>query len=138
MTIYKVVTMLVGLAFAFMGYKLFVHGIFEQAGELSTKWENRGLVLRKATPGTFFVLFGTVIICVSLMRGFVLEHGKDFVTDLVNSEKLNIDSTQIIDSTQKDVRVLCTRCSGRGGSHDSPSGTDVSCSRCGGTGYQIR
>ena len=44
LTIYKVVTMLTGLAFAFMGYRLFVHGIFEQAGELRTNWDDRGLV----------------------------------------------------------------------------------------------
>lgn len=72
LTIYKVVTILAGLALAFMGYKLFVHGIFTEAGELSTKWENRSLVLKKAAPGTFFALLGTVIVCVSLWRGLTL------------------------------------------------------------------
>jgi len=77
LTIYKVVTILAGLAFAFMGYKLFVHGIFTEAGELSTNWENKSLVLKKAAPGTFFALFGTVIVCVSLWRGLTLEPSQE-------------------------------------------------------------
>jgi hypothetical protein len=75
LTIYKVVTILAGLAFAFMGYKLFIHGIFMGAGELHTNWENRSLVLRKAAPGTFFALFGTLVLCVSLWRGLNFEPG---------------------------------------------------------------
>lgn len=73
LTIYKVVTILAGLAFAFMGYKLFIHGIFTEAGELHTNWENRNLILRKAAPGTFFALFGTLIVCTSLWRGLTFE-----------------------------------------------------------------
>lgn len=73
LTIYKIVTIFAGLAFAFMGYKLFVHGIFAEAGELRTNWENKSLILKKAAPGTFFALFGTVILCVSLWRGLTLE-----------------------------------------------------------------
>ena len=69
LTIYKVVTVLTGLGFAFLGYRLFIHGIFTEAGELRTNWDNRGLVLRKAAPGTFFALFGVIIVCVSLWRG---------------------------------------------------------------------
>lgn len=77
LTIYKVVTIFAGLAFAFMGYKLFIHGIFKDAGELRTNWENRKLVLRKAAPGTFFALFGTLIVCTSLWRGLALESSQE-------------------------------------------------------------
>jgi len=77
LTLYKVVAILAGLAFTFMGYKLFIHGIFTEAGELQTNWENRSLVLKKAAPGTFFALFGTVIVCVSLWRGLTLEPSKE-------------------------------------------------------------
>lgn len=77
LTIYKVVTIFAGLAFAFMGYKLFIHGIFRQAGEFQTNWENRKLVLKKAAPGTFFALFGTLIVCISLWRGLTFEPSQD-------------------------------------------------------------
>lgn len=77
LTIYKVVTIFAGLAFAFMGYKLFIHGIFKDAGELRTNWDNRKLVLRKAAPGTFFALFGTLIVCTSLWRGLTFEPSQE-------------------------------------------------------------
>ena len=73
LTLYKVITILAGLAFAFMGYKLFINGIFTEAGELSTNWEDKHLVLKKAAPGTFFAVLGTLIVCVSLWRGLTLE-----------------------------------------------------------------
>jgi hypothetical protein len=76
LTIYKGITLLTGLALAFMGYKLFVHGIFTDSGELRTNWEDKKLVLRKAAPGTFFALFGTIIVCVSLWRGLSFEPSK--------------------------------------------------------------
>ena len=69
LTIYKLATIFTGLAFAFMGYRLFLHGIFSEAGEMRTNWENRSLVLRKAAPGTFFAVLGAVIVSVSLLRG---------------------------------------------------------------------
>jgi len=69
LTIDKAVTILAGLAFAFMGYRLFVHGIFGEAGASNPSWENRSLVLKKAAPGTFFALIGTIIVCISLWRG---------------------------------------------------------------------
>jgi hypothetical protein len=76
LTIYKVATLLVGLAFTFMGYKLFIRGIFTEAGELRANWENRSLMMKRAAPGTFFALFGTVIVCVSLWRGLSFSNGE--------------------------------------------------------------
>ena len=73
LTMYKIVTIFAGLAFAFMGYRLFISGIFAEAGELRTNWDNRSLVLRKAAPGTFFAMLGAVITCVSLWRGLSFE-----------------------------------------------------------------
>jgi len=73
LTIYKLATIFTGLAFAFMGYRLFISGIFAEAGELRTNWDNKSLVLRKAAPGTFFALLGAIITCISLWRGLNLE-----------------------------------------------------------------
>lgn len=77
LTVYKVATLVIGLAFAFMGYRLFLRGIITEAGEVQTNWENRSLVLKKAAPGTFFALFGTAIVCVSLWRGYFFSDGKE-------------------------------------------------------------
>lgn len=73
LTIYKVVTILSGSFFAYMGYKLFIHGIFQDAGELKTNFKNMSLVLKKAAPGTFFVVLGSIIVCTSLWKGLNYE-----------------------------------------------------------------
>lgn len=73
LTLYKVVTIFAGLTFAYMGYRLFISGIFSDAGELRTNWENKHLVLRKAAPGTFFAVLGAIVTCVSLWRGLNFE-----------------------------------------------------------------
>ena len=74
---YRIVSLIVGLGFAYMGYKLFIHGVFDKAGELQAAWGEKKLLLKQAAPGTFFSLFGTVIIVVALWKGlsFGLENG---------------------------------------------------------------
>lgn len=65
----KVIQVLVGLAFAYFGYRLFRHGVYEKAGDLRAAWGERYLVLKQAAPGTFFALFGAAVIAVSIWRG---------------------------------------------------------------------
>lgn len=66
---YRIFTILAGTVIVYLGYRLFVLGIFEKAGELSAKWQGKSLAIRQAAPGTFFALFGSVIICVSIWKG---------------------------------------------------------------------
>ncbi|QDT96795.1 hypothetical protein [Gimesia aquarii] len=69
LSLYRIVSLLVGLGFAYMGYKLFDHGVFDKAGDLSAAWGKNRLLLKQAAPGTFFSLFGTVIVVVALWKG---------------------------------------------------------------------
>jgi hypothetical protein len=57
------------LGFAYLGYKLFVQGVYERAGELKAAWGDKNLVLKQAAPGTFFALFGVAVIAISIFRG---------------------------------------------------------------------
>jgi hypothetical protein len=70
---YRIVTILIGFIVIYLGYRLFRLGMYEKAGELKAVWGSRYLILRQAAPGTFFVLFGAVIITVSIWRGMSLE-----------------------------------------------------------------
>lgn len=65
----KLVQIVVGLAFAYFGYNLFRLGVYEKAGELRAAWGERRLALKQAAPGTFFALFGALVIGVSIWRG---------------------------------------------------------------------
>jgi hypothetical protein len=66
---YHVVTLLIGLVLAYLGYLLFRSGVFEKAGDLKAAWGDKHLTLKQAAPGTFFALFGTIVMSVSLWRG---------------------------------------------------------------------
>ncbi|MEI6762045.1 MAG: hypothetical protein WCO22_16510 [Betaproteobacteria bacterium] len=66
---YKIATLVSGVCVIFMGYKLFSSGIERTPGELEAKASRFSLVFRTAAPGTFFALFGALIIGVSVFRG---------------------------------------------------------------------
>lgn len=69
LVVYRLGTMLIGLAAVYMGYRLFLSGFFEHAGDLKATWGERGLVLKQAAPGTVFALLGVIAIVVSLVQG---------------------------------------------------------------------
>ena len=68
--LYKVVALCTGTAFGYMGYRLFVLGVFEKAGDLEHIFGKEHLLLKGASPGTFFALFGCAIIIWTISRGF--------------------------------------------------------------------
>ena len=73
LTSYKIISLLVGNIFAYMGYRLFTAGIWGHAGELEAEFGDNKLVLKKAAPGTFFALFGAIIISMTLYKGLELK-----------------------------------------------------------------
>lgn len=82
LTLYKIVSLVVGAAFAYMGYRLFMSGIWGHAGELETGFGDNQLALKKAAPGTFFVLFGAIVISITLYQGLEFKNNQnDSVTE---------------------------------------------------------
>ena len=78
-TLYKIVSLGVGALFCFLGYRLFMAGIWGNAGNLDAKFKDAKLVLKSAAPGTFFAVLGAAIVVVSLIQGmnFYSAHGGD-------------------------------------------------------------
>lgn len=70
---YKAISLFVGLAFGYMGYRLFMTGIEKSAGEMEASAGNNAIKLSRAAPGTFFALFGAVIIIITISQGFDIE-----------------------------------------------------------------
>jgi hypothetical protein len=60
---YKLGSLAAGVAFAFMGYRLFLNKLPDpqQGGEASASWSSMSLTMKKAAPGAFFAFFGTLI-----------------------------------------------------------------------------
>jgi hypothetical protein len=71
--IYKLVCLLVGLSFGFMGFWLFKRGIWGNSGDLETQFKDTKFVLKAGAPGTFFALFGAAIIIATLLQGFSIK-----------------------------------------------------------------
>jgi hypothetical protein len=56
-----------------MGYRLFMTGIEKSAGVLEASAGTNAIRLSRAAPGTFFALFGAIIISVTIFQGFNVE-----------------------------------------------------------------
>ncbi len=61
-TIYSIACILAGTLVCYLGYKLFVARIFNEAGELTAKYKKYEFILKRSAPGTFFIIFGSLII----------------------------------------------------------------------------
>lgn len=73
LTSYKLASLFVGLAFAYMGYRLFMAGVWGEAGDVEAQFQDNKLVVKRAAPGTFFALFGAIVICVTIYKGLELK-----------------------------------------------------------------
>jgi hypothetical protein len=78
--LYKITCLLTGLAFCYMGYRLFLAGLLESNTNFEFKLEKIAMKLGKAAPGTCFALFGAMIICGAVWKGYSSEVGT--TTDL--------------------------------------------------------
>lgn len=71
-TLYKLASLGVGLSSLYMGYRLFISGIWGASGDVDATFQNNRLVIKRAAPGTFFAVFGTIIVCTTLIKGLEL------------------------------------------------------------------
>ena len=62
--LFRLFCLLIGLAFGYMGYRLFVIGMYEKGGELKAAFGDNHLTLKQVGPGVFFAFFGVLVICV--------------------------------------------------------------------------
>lgn len=54
---------------AYLGYKLFLHGITKGRGELTAKAKFINIVLSGSGPGLFFMAFGAIVLLAGLYSG---------------------------------------------------------------------
>ena len=62
LTLYKVLSLGTGSGFSYMGYRLFMEGVRGNAGTITGSSGNKNFAVRNAAPGTFFALFGALIV----------------------------------------------------------------------------
>jgi hypothetical protein len=102
---YKIITVIIGFIIVYWGYSLFKKGIFSESGNLIATWGSKSLLLKKAAPGTFFSLFGVIIILLAIFKGIRLEsYSKNIPTTITVPEKnkINFDDS----SFQAPVQIM--------------------------------
>jgi hypothetical protein len=79
LTVYKLSSLAVGLALCYWGYKLFMSGVwgpkqgeFISAGEINAQFGDNRLLIKRAAPGTFFVVLGAVVLIFTICKGLGL------------------------------------------------------------------
>lgn len=78
-TIYKICSLATGVLLSFLGYKLFMAGVWGNAGNAEGSFGDNKLIIKKAAPGTFFVIMGAIVIGLTIMKGldftYISQHG---------------------------------------------------------------
>jgi hypothetical protein len=67
--IYKLASLATGTALAYMGYRLFMAGMWGKAGDVDIQFKENKLLIRKAAPSTFFTVAGALVIALTLFKG---------------------------------------------------------------------
>ena len=78
LTVYKLGCLVAGVLCVYMGYKLFVKGVWGNAGDIKANYEDTSIVIKSAAPGTIFAIVGLFIICFTVVVG--LEFPKESET----------------------------------------------------------
>ncbi|AEJ01321.1 hypothetical protein Nit79A3_1489 [Nitrosomonas sp. Is79A3] len=68
-TIYKITSLVTGVLLCYMGFKLFMAGIWGHSGEVEGSFRDNKIIIKKAAPGTFFVLMGALVLGITISKG---------------------------------------------------------------------
>ena len=77
MLLYKLASLLSGVFICYLGYRLFMKGIFGPTMDASFTFKDNSILIKKSAPGTFFSLLGATVICFSVYKGLELENKKN-------------------------------------------------------------
>lgn len=69
MTLYKIISLGIGFALCYLGYRLFMAGIWGESGDVEGSFGDNKVIVKKAAPGTFFALFGAIVIGLTILQG---------------------------------------------------------------------
>jgi hypothetical protein len=89
----KLTFTLAGTFIIYLGYNLFLKGLFTESGEINASFGDKSIAVKKAAPGTFFALFGAVIIFINV---FNAHYGSTYQQSTANPGLSKQDSTLLM------------------------------------------
>ncbi len=105
----KIIFTAAGTFIVYLGYKLFQSGLFTESGEINASFGDKNIAIKKAAPGTFFVLFGAIIILLNIQRASLDDTTKtieaegeihdqrhaDSIMKFLENKKIKLDTTTL-------------------------------------------
>ncbi|MDK2593524.1 hypothetical protein [Pseudoalteromonas obscura] len=107
--LYKLGLVGVGFLIVFLGYKLFVNGIYGNTGDLIANWNEYKLILKRGAPGTFFSLFGTSVILIGVLKEVEYDAQRatcpsvDTVISAINNSKHDLKTKRYLVATMNEI-----------------------------------
>jgi hypothetical protein len=65
---FRAICLASGLGFAYLGYRLYVKGVFEKSDEIKGHFGEASVVLKNVAPGVVFALFGLIVGLLGVIR----------------------------------------------------------------------
>lgn len=91
LTLYKLTSLFTGLCLCYMGYRLFLAGIWGSAGDAKGEFGDIRIVIKRAAPGTFFVLMGAIVLGLTIFKGLNLEALQNIPSEVSHEKPPLID-----------------------------------------------
>jgi hypothetical protein len=66
--VFRIVCLVAGLIFAYLGYRLYVKGVFDKTQDIQASFGNAKVALRHVAPGVVFGIAGIVVALLSVVR----------------------------------------------------------------------
>lgn len=103
LSIFRIIAIIIGLTIVYLGYLLFSEGMYERVEELKDALGSKYPYL--AIPGAFFVLFGALVIGISIWQGVKIKEIQEIVTKANDRESLEFISIKKV-SMEKLASIL--------------------------------
>ncbi len=105
-TIYRVVCLLVGFGFAYLGYRLYVKGVLEKEGEISGKSRGWKVALKNVAPGVVFATLGVIIAALGIVRPITSTVQNGGIQSLIGERPLSKLAPLIANPSQDDTVTI--------------------------------
>ena len=102
---FKLFQMLFGMLTIFLGYKLFMKGFYNDSGEVKIKVNSSSVLIKKAAPGTFFSVLGTILIAVAIFKGVEYNSEKKSKQPMIETRNDLLIDSSINSIPRKSLRI---------------------------------
>jgi inner membrane protein involved in colicin E2 resistance len=84
--IFRIMRLLVGFGFGYLGYGLYVKGVFDKTEDINASFGSAKIALRNVAPGVVFGIAGIVVAILSVVRPIKVDQTVSISGNIVSSQ----------------------------------------------------